>query len=313
MDLFRLVENIMNKARHPGLGPAALVAAMIAVSGQASAEISTDFVVGGSPAEEGSWPWQVRLLDDFDPNTGFCGGSLIDEEWVLTAAHCVVVGGEVVDQVVVGYGSVFQSQLKMVGSDTIIVHPDYQTDNHADLALIKLSEPVKGIEMIALARPDDEADLLEPGDTLTVTGWGALWDFEGFEEALYSRSGREEVNTRSLLSAKSLMSPEQLHQVDVELIPFDECTAAYQAFGQAIDSSFAIAETEICAGSPAGAKDSCYGDSGGPLVAKADDDRGYVQVGVVSWGAQCGNPVLPGIYNRLSRFNDWVSDQMAAN
>ncbi|MCP4306828.1 MAG: trypsin-like serine protease, partial [bacterium] len=73
------------------------------------------------------------------------------------------------------------------------------------------------------------------------------------------------------------------------------------------------AQTEICAGSPAGAKDSCYGDSGGPLVAKVDNSRGYIQVGVVSWGAQCGNPVLPGVYNRLSRFNDWVRDQMTVN
>lgn len=303
----------MNSARQLGLGSAALVAAMLAASGQVSAEISTDFVVGGSPAEEGSWPWQVRLLDDFDPNTGFCGGSLIANNWVLTAAHCVVVGGDVVDQVVVGHGSVFQSELELVGGDLIIVHPDYQTNNHADLALIRLSEPVSDADLIALAKPEDEADLLEPGDVLTVTGWGALWDFEGFEEALYSRSGRQEVNTRSLLSANALMSPEQLHQVEVELIPFDECKAAYQAFGQAIDSNFNIAATEICAGSPAGAKDSCYGDSGGPLVAKTDDERGFVQVGVVSWGAQCGNPVLPGIYNRLSQFNDWINAQMSAN
>ena len=67
-----------------------------------------------------------------------------------------------------------------------------------------------------------------------------------------------------------------------------------------------------CAGSPAGAKDSCYGDSGGPLVV-ADENGKYVQVGVVSWGSQCGNPVLPGVYNKLSRFAPWVQDQMAAN
>lgn len=303
----------MIKARYLGLGPAVLAAAIMTVASPTSAEISTDFVVGGSPAEEGAWPWQVRLLDDFDPNTGFCGGSLIAEQWVLTAAHCVVVGGDTVDKVVVGYGSTYQSKLKLIGGEKIIVHPDYQKDNHADLALIKLSEPTVGGELIAMAKPGDEAELLKPGNTLTVTGWGALWDFEGFEEALYSRSGREQVNTRSLLSANALMSPEQLHQVEVEAIAFDECKAAYEAFGQAIDNAFMIAPTEICAGSPAGAKDSCYGDSGGPLVAKTDDERGYVQVGVVSWGSQCGNPVLPGIYNRLSQFNDWVYGQMESN
>jgi len=303
----------MNKARYLGLGSAALLAAMVGVSGPTSAEVSSDFVVGGSPSQEGSWPWQVRLFDDFDPNTGFCGGSLVARQWVLTAAHCVVVGGEVVDKVVVGYGSVYQHKLKMVGGEKIIVHPNYQTENNTDLALIKLSEPVDGGQVIQIAEPSDEAKLLQPGDKLTVTGWGALWDFAGFEEALYSRSGHQEVNTRALLSANALNSPEQLHEVDVELIAFDDCKEAYEAFGEAIDTAFAIAPTEICVGSPSGGKDSCYGDSGGPLVAKTDDDRGYVQVGVVSWGSQCGNPVLPGIYNRLSQFHDWVSNEMANN
>lgn len=303
----------MKIARFTGLGPAALVAVSLAVSGPAGAEISTDFVVGGSPAADGAWPWQVRLLNDFNVNTGFCGGSFISEQWVLTAAHCVVFGGDVVDHVVIGHGSVYQSQLKMVGSEKIIVHPDYRTDNHADLALIKLSEPVPGAEWIGIADAGAEDELVTPGSTLTVTGWGALWDFEGFEEALYARRGRSEVNTRALLSANALMSPEQLHEVDVQVIAADECRAAYEAYGQAVDAAFSIAPTEICAGSPTGAKDSCYGDSGGPLVARADNSRGYIQVGVVSWGSQCGNPVLPGVYNRLSRFYDWVRNEMTTN
>ncbi len=303
----------MRKARYLGFGSAALVAATLIVSGSATAEVSSDFVVGGTPAQEGSWPWQVRLLDEFDYHTGFCGGSLIAEQWVLTAAHCVVQGGDTVDSVVIGYGSIYQSQLKMVGSEKIIVHPDYNTTNHADIALIKLAEPISGAEFIDIADPATEDKLVAPGDELTVTGWGALWDFKGFEEALYSRGGHDEVNTHELLNANALMSPEQLHQVTIQSIGTDECRAAYEAFGAATDASFTIAPTEICAGSPAGAKDSCYGDSGGPLVAKADNDRGYVQVGVVSWGSQCGNPVLPGVYNRISQFRDWVHGQMDAN
>ncbi len=303
----------MTKARFLGLGSAALVAVMFAASGQASAGVSSDFVVGGSPAQEGSWPWQVRLFDTFDVNSGFCGGSLIADQWVLTAAHCVVVDGDVVDHVVVGYGSIYQSQLHMVGSDKIIVHPDYGAEDNADLALIKLAEPVPNAAWIDIADPAEDAKLVQPGDKLVVTGWGALWDFEGFEEALYSRSGLKEVNPRVLLSANALTSPEQLHEVEVEMIPTDECRAAYQAYGEATDSTFDIAPTELCAGSPSGGKDSCYGDSGGPLVAKADNERGYVQVGIVSWGSQCGNPVLPGVYNRLSQFYDWVHSELAQN
>lgn len=305
----------MNNARYLGFGSAALVAAVLTVSGPATAEISSDFVVGGSPAQEGSWPWQVRLLSDMDRQSGFCGGSLIAPQWVLTAAHCVVYGGETTESVVIGYGSVYQSELKLVASEKIIAHPDYNTANHADLALIKLAEPVTGGAFIEMADEATESDLVAPGDELTVTGWGALWDFEGFEEALYARSGsgRSEVNTRALLNANALVSPEQLHEVTIQSIATDECRAAYEAFGSATDADFTIAATEICAGSPVGAKDSCYGDSGGPLVAKADNELGYVQVGVVSWGSQCGNPVLPGVYNRLSHFRGWVEEQMNAN
>ncbi|MCP4382428.1 MAG: serine protease, partial [Hyphomicrobiales bacterium] len=278
----------MKIGQHSGLSATILAAAILAVPVSATAEIQTDFIVGGSPAAEGSWPWQVRLLDTHDPNTGFCGGSLISEQWVLTAAHCVVYGEnaeDVVESVVIGYGSIYQSKLKMVDGAKIIVHPDYLTENYADLALIKLAEPIPGATWIGIADRATETELLQPGAELTVTGWGALWDFEGFEEALYSRSGRPEVNTRALLSANDLRSPDQLHQVNVEVISDDECHAAYAAYGQAIESALGIAQTEICAGSPAGAKDSCYGDSGGPLVAKVDNSRGYIQVGVVSWGA----------------------------
>ena len=298
-----------------GARPVMAAAVVVAMSGTVSAEISTDFIVGGTPAAEGAWPWQVRLLDKFDTKTGFCGGSFIDEQWILTAAHCVEWNGQVIPSVVVGYGSNKQSELKMVAGEKIIVHPDYLKENHADLALIKLAEPVTDATIIPMATPEIEETLLQPGNMVTVTGWGALWDFKGFEEALYTRKdGGEVVSTRALLSANALTSPDQLHEVEVQLIGTDECRAAYEAFGQATSTDFGIASTEICAGSPAGAKDSCYGDSGGPLVAKTEDSGvGYVQVGVVSWGSQCGNPVLPGVYNRLSRFNDWIGDQMSGN
>lgn len=294
----------------------ALLAGLAMVAGVASlahAGTTEEFIVGGAPAAEGAWPWQVRLLDSKDPQSGFCGGSLISNQWVLTAAHCVVQGNKTIDHVVVGYGSNEQSKLKMVDSALIIVHPDYMTEHHADLALVKLAEPLEGVQPVAIADIDVENKLVTPGATLTVTGWGALWDFAGFEEALYSRNkGFSEVDTHKLLTANALVSPDKLHQVEIELISNEECNAAYKAYSDAIQDNLGIADTEICAGSPAGAKDSCYGDSGGPLVV-ADDSGKYYQVGVVSWGSQCGNPVLPGVYNKLARFQPWVADQMKAN
>ncbi len=307
----------MTKAASLGRGPALVLGlglALAAAAPSANAATTDQFIVGGTPAAEGSWPWQVRLFDSMDHETGFCGGSLISNQWVLTAAHCVLVDNAPVKSVVVGYGSIYQSQLKMVPSEKIIVHPNYLTEGNSDVALVKLAQPIPDAEWIPIADPAMEAKLLTDGTTLTVTGWGALWDFAGFEDALYSRNkGQSEVDTHKLLSANALVSPEQLHQVEIELISNDECAAAYKAFSDATKDNLVVAPTEICAGSPAGAKDSCYGDSGGPLVVPADNDRGYVQVGIVSWGSQCGNPVLPGVYNKLSAYHDWVEDQIKAN
>jgi prostatin (serine protease 8) len=303
----------MTKATLLSKGPALLLGLALAAGATlAQAGTTEEFIVGGSPAAEGAWPWQVRLLDRMDNQTGFCGGSLISNQWVLTAAHCVVMDDGPIESVVIGYGSTLQSQLKLVPSAKIIVHPDYMTEHHADLALIKLAEPLSDAEWIPIADAATEEKLVTPGATLVVTGWGALWDFAGFEEALYSRGRENTVDTHKLLSANALVSPEQLHQVEIEMISNEECAAAYQAYSEAIQDNLIIADTEICAGSPAGAKDSCYGDSGGPLVV-ADESGKYVQVGVVSWGSQCGNPVLPGVYNKLSRFQPWVNEQMAAN
>ncbi len=273
-----------------------------------------DFISGGEPvADDGAWPWQVRLFDSMDHESGFCGGSLISNQWVLTAAHCVVDYGETLESVVVGYGSIYQSKLKMVESAKIIANPQYETDEKGDLALIKLKEPLTDATWIPIANPEAEQKATAPGSKLTVTGWGALWDFAGFEQAMYIRNGRKMVSPRKLLTTNELLSPDQLRQVDIELIATDECAESYKAFGDATEDALDITANEMCAGSPAGAKDSCYGDSGGPLVAPADNAQGYVQVGVVSWGVQCGNPALPGVYSRISQFDAWLRDTMAKN
>jgi secreted trypsin-like serine protease len=121
-------------------------------------------------------------------------------------------------------------------------------------------------------------------------------------------AGRRTLSERRLLNDEELQAPRRLHEVDIEVIDPQECKAVYD---QLQVSAFTIGDTEICATGPSGGKDSCFGDSGGPLVVPSSN--GYVQVGIVSWGPQCGNPLFPGVYTRVSSFSDWIDGTMHGN
>jgi len=285
-------------------GAGLILAAAVSLAG---AQTSTDYIVGGEPAAEGAFPWQVRILEDINDKYGFCGGSFISPSWVLTAAHCVYDGGEVTQKIAVGYGNNNREKLTRVEVEKVIAHPDYDKTGKADFALIKLKTPVKDAKWIPLADPEIEAKFAKEGTVATVTGWGALWDFKVFEAA---KSDNGDLSTMKLLKEKqmALKWPLMLHEVQVKIIPESDCAAAYKELGKDISD-----RAEICAGEPAGVKDSCYGDSGGPLVAPADNSRGFVQIGVVSWGDQCGNPAFPGIYSRVSNYNDWIRATIQKN
>jgi secreted trypsin-like serine protease len=118
------------------------------------------------------------------------------------------------------------------------------------------------------------------------------------------------VSERKLLSDEELQAPLKLHEVDIQVIDPTECESVYKSLQV---PAFSIGDTEICATGLTGGKDSCFGDSGGPLVVAADNDQGYAQVGIVSWGPQCGNPLYPGVYTRVSSFSQWIKDNMSAN
>ncbi|MGH6736442.1 MAG: serine protease [Methyloceanibacter sp.] len=266
-------------------------------------ETDTEMIVGGQPAAQGKYPWQVRLYESMDDDIGFCGGSVIAPQWVLTAAHCLVD----TEKVVVGYGDVDRTKTKKVESEKIIVHPAYLDGHKADIALVKLAQPIDNAPVIPLVDTASSQDALKPGVKATVTGWGAIWDFQIFNNAMMA--GRRTLSERRLLDDEELQAPRRLHEVDIEVIDPDECKAVYESLQQ---SGFTIGDTEICATGPRGGKDSCYGDSGGPLVVPSDAPSGYVQVGIVSWGPQCGNPLFPGVYTRVSSFSDWIGEAVNA-
>jgi len=241
-------------------------------------------IVGGEEASPGAWPWQVALVAGGATdllNAQSCGGSLIDEEWVLTASHCVEGSLPDAIDVVAGVHDLANPEAgyQQRSVTQIIMHPGYDpgtVDN--DMALLKLSTPVQlgqttgGITVSLISLVAADVGSLD-GITATVTGWGNRSD-----------SGSD--------------FPERLHQVSVPIISNEQC-----------QNLLGITDNMMCAGYTAGGKDSCQGDSGGPLVIFDVANQRWQQAGVVSWGIGCAQPDSPGVYARVSRYIDWIKEQ----
>lgn len=258
-----------------------------AISGAAVQAIDTPQIIGGSEAKPGAWPWQVAIVSHNNPDAyagQYCGGSLLDPNWVLTAAHCVTIGTTVdpaagVD-IIVGRHALTETGGQRLGVSQIIVHPAWDPEAYDyDIALLRLAETVEltgslgqagAVQPVTLATPDEPA-LVATERLATVTGWGTR---------------KFAVNDY----------PVALYQTSVPLVSAADCAAAYPAEN--------ITARMLCAGFVEGGKDSCQGDSGGPLVVK--DNGVWKQVGIVSWGDGCGDPGVPGVYTRLPSFHSWI-------
>lgn len=211
-------------------------------------------IVGGETAAEGEYPWMVRL------SMG-CGGSLLTDQIVLTAAHCVGSTGPDTS-ITASYGSVDLNDPGVVDyqSDYVYRSPAYGSTGTEDWALVRLSQPVSDAHLLAIAETGD----YDSGD-FEIMGWGA--DREGgFQQT-------------------------QLRKAVVPFVDDTECGAAY---GGSFDGP-----SEICAGYPEGGIDACQGDSGGPMIAR-DEAGQAVQVGIVSWGIGCARAGYPGVYAQVS-------------
>uniref|UniRef100_A0A452RBD9 trypsin n=1 Tax=Ursus americanus TaxID=9643 RepID=A0A452RBD9_URSAM len=236
-----------------------------------------DKIVGGYTCKENSVPYQVSLNSGYH----FCGGSLINDQWVVSAAHCYKSKGfpraclpNSRIQVRLGEYNidVTEGNEQFINSAKVIRHPSYNSWTlDYDIMLIKLSSPaVLNTRVATISLPSACA---AAGTQCLISGWG---------------------NT---LSSGSNY-PELLQCLDAPLLSQAQCEASYP--GQ-------ITSNMVCAGFLEGGKDSCQGDSGGPVVC-----NGELQ-GIVSWGYGCAQKNRPGVYTKVCNFVDWIKQTIAAN
>ncbi|KAF7263192.1 hypothetical protein GWI33_003515 [Rhynchophorus ferrugineus] len=233
-------------------------------------------IVGGRPTGVNHYPWIARIVYD---GHFHCGASLVSENYVLTAAHCVRKLKRSKIRVILGdhdQSVTTDVPAKMRAVSAVIRHRNFDTDtyNH-DIALLKLRKPVeftKNIRPICL--PTSGKD--PAGKMGTVVGWGRT-----------SEGG---------------MLPNIVQEVDVPILSLTQCRAMKYR-------SSRITSYMLCAGK--GAMDSCQGDSGGPLVVHTGEK--YEIVGIVSWGVGCGRPGYPGVYTRVARYANWLRINLSDN
>ncbi len=290
-------------------------------------------VIGGQVADEGAWPWQVALLvggSAVSTDTQFCGGSLVLDRWVLTAAHCVHWQGEdgnyadlapTAIEVLVGTNHLAPGSGDVIPVEAIFRHPQYEgTQFDFDIALIKLARP-PSVPYQTIEVPDAEyGDLLnKQGVTTIVTGWGLQ---EGATATADLRQAEIQVLDRELCNsamkeARAEDASESFGYAVQTLGVADE--DAYAAWDQLVSHApDAVSENMICSGTFEGGKTSCNGDSGGPLVVPVDGG-GYIQAGIVSWGLSsstgqgCEETALFSAYTNISKFVPWLNETIDTN
>ncbi|XP_017766530.1 PREDICTED: transmembrane protease serine 9-like [Eufriesea mexicana] len=244
-------------------------------------------IVGGSEATPGAYPWQVSLQWGWlFGQSHFCGGSILNSQWVVTAGHCVLAVPSYGDFVV--KAGKHNLKLKESSEQTIKVAKSFVHEKYVgnvapyDIALLKLETPLKMNNLVqAISLPKTGAT--PTGDAI-LTGWG---------------------------STSRTSNPIMPDKLQVALLPIVDLNTCREAIEKLTGPS-PLHATNVCTGPLTGGYSACNGDSGGPLI---HNGSGKAQlIGIVSWGiVPCGTVGAPSVYTSTSSFVSWVENIIAKN
>merc|ERR1719222_487643 len=259
-------------------------------------------IVGGDEASPGEWPWIVVFSFGATDGSraGGCGGTLVADRWVVTAAHClerkngqlqtadsisVVIGEHTIwSDDSVSEDDDYDDIRKNLELEKIILHEDYDSNtNQHDIALLKLKEPLDLSVYTPACMPASGVDFT--GETAWVYGWGKTDMFSDY-------------------------NADTLRETTQTILSNEECSAKE---GEIDDVAYSMAGSitdDMICGEATG-QDSCQGDSGGPFTVEVDGNHHLA--GVISWGHGCALEGLPGVYSSVSYHREWLDHQMESN
>lgn len=263
-------------------------------------EEKSDRIYGGKEVDPGDWPFIVYIYEKIadDPSVGgLCGGTLINDRWIITAAHCfswdrpesygIILGEHDVNK---RSGNEIYMDIEKIISHAAFNHRSFSND----IALIKTAERVIYTSYIQPActidsnlKSDDisDDDTTLVGKNCTVIGWG-------------------------LTSRESKQRSDVLMGLTIQIVPRFICTTqtSLNLAKYSVKTPVAENSPKFCAGGKEG-EDTCNGDSGGPLLCKRNG-RYHIH-GVTSYGTElCGTRNLPGVYTEVSSYREWIDYHM---
>ncbi|XP_075053937.1 enteropeptidase [Mixophyes fleayi] len=230
-------------------------------------------IVGGTNAAVGTWPWIASLYYN---ERQVCGATLMDNEWLVSAAHCVYGRNLIPSRWKAVLGMHDSSNLTYPPRETrlidqIVINPHYnRRTKDSDIIMMHLEFTVNYtdyIQPVCLPEIQQEFPL---GLNCSIAGWGRLQS----QGAI----------------------PTILQEANVPLISNEKCQQQMPEYN--------ITNRMVCAGYDEGGIDTCQGDSGGPLMCQAENR--WFLAGVTSFGIGCAQPNRPGVYVRVTKFSDWI-------